>query len=70
MTANLGKTDRILRFILGLVLVFAPLMNMPPIWSSGALAFASMGVGAVLMVTAFVRFCPVYRILGISTRKA
>ncbi|MGB3245057.1 MAG: DUF2892 domain-containing protein [Sulfitobacter sp.] len=69
MTANVGNTDRILRAILGLVLIVAPLLNMPAIWSSSTLAYASMAVGLVLVATAFFRFCPLYRVLGLSTCK-
>jgi hypothetical protein len=38
-------------------------------WSSATLAYVSMALGAVLVVTAFFRFCPLYRLLGISTCK-
>ena len=69
MTANVGSVDRILRVIFGLALIFAPLMNMPAIWSSAALAYASIGVGLILVATAFFRFCPLYRIIGLSTCK-
>lgn len=69
MTANLGNLDRLLRVVLGLVLVFAPLLNIPAIWSSAALSYGSMAVGVVLALTALVRFCPLYRVLGISTCK-
>lgn len=69
MTANLGNLDRAIRAILGLVLIIAPLLNMPAIWSSAAMGYGSMAVGVVLVLTALVRFCPLYRILGISTCK-
>jgi hypothetical protein len=69
MTANVGKIDRALRLLLGLVLFVAPLLSIPSMWSSAWLAYASMAVGAVLVVTAFVRFCPLYRVLGLSTCK-
>ena len=69
MTANLGNADRVLRLILGLVLFCAPLLNMPAIWSSALFSYGSMIVGLVLVATALFRFCPIYRILGISTCK-
>jgi hypothetical protein len=47
----------------------APLLNLPAVWSSAVMAIASMGVGVVLALTALVRFCPLYRIIGISTGK-
>ncbi|WP_300055049.1 DUF2892 domain-containing protein [uncultured Roseobacter sp.] len=69
MTANLGTLDRAARLILGLVLFAAPLLNVPAIWSNTVLSFGSMVVGLILAGTALVRFCPLYRILGISTCK-
>jgi len=69
MARNLGKADRLIRFFLGLLLVVAPLANLPPIWGSTFTAVLAMAVGTVLIVTAFVQFCPLYRVFGISTCK-
>jgi len=69
MTANLGNLDRIARLFIGLLLFFFPLLNIPQIWSSSGWAYASMAVGVVLTFTALTRFCPLYRVLGISTCK-
>ncbi len=69
MTANLGKIDRAIRALLGLVLIAAPLQNLPPIWSNWIFAFASIGIGLVLVLTALFQFCPMYRLLGLSTCK-
>lgn len=69
MTANLGSPDRLIRAIIGLALIFLPLLNIPAIWSSAALAYGSMAVGLILVLTALFRFCPLYRIVGISTCK-
>ena len=69
MTANLGNADRIVRLLLGLVLFIAPLLNMPAIWSNSTFAYASMAIGVVLAATALFRFCPLYRVFGISTCK-
>ncbi|MFK7938769.1 MAG: DUF2892 domain-containing protein [Roseovarius sp.] len=69
MTANIGKRDLVVRVVLGMALIFAPMMNLPAIWSSATLAYCSMGAGLILVVTAMFRVCPVYRLLGISTRK-
>lgn len=69
MTANLGSPDRLIRAILGIALIILPLLNIPAIWSSAALAFGSMAVGLILILTALFRFCPLYRLVGISTCK-
>lgn len=69
MNVNVGKTDRIARLILGLVLVFSPLLNAPAIWSSQALAYTSMAIGLILFLTGLVGHCLLYRVFGISTNK-
>lgn len=69
MTANLGNADRVIRAILGIVLIIAPLLNMPEIWANAYLAYGSMAVGVILIATALVRFCPLYRLFGLSTCK-
>lgn len=70
MTTNMGTFDRMLRLIVGLALIVLPLVNMPAIWSSGLLAYGSVFVGLVMAVTSVVGFCPLYRVIGISTTKA
>ncbi|AXI41409.1 DUF2892 domain-containing protein [Sulfitobacter sp. SK011] len=67
MTINLGNTDRVLRAIIGLALILSPLFNLPAVWSSTPLFYASIVVGLVLVGTALFRFCPLYRIFGISS---
>lgn len=69
MTQNVGRLDSLIRFLLGLVLVMAPLANIPPIWSGAVVSFGSMIIGVVLLVTSFIKFCPLYRVLGLSTCK-
>lgn len=67
MQQNVGTTDRVIRIVLGLVLILAPLVNIPAIWSSPVWGYGAMLVGAVLVITALVRMCPLYRLLGIDT---
>jgi hypothetical protein len=68
MQANEGTVDRIVRLVLGAVLLWAGL------WPLGGLGGAVWGivaavVGLILLFTAATGFCLIYRILGISTRK-
>ena len=67
MAPNLGTIDRTLRFFLGVLLIVAPLLNIPAIWSGPMLAYGAMAVGVVLIATSLFRFCPLYRVVGIST---
>lgn len=60
-TANVGTTDRILRIVLGLVLIGLTLGGQIGAWG---------WIGLVPLVTAFVKFCPAYALLGLSSRKA
>ena len=63
MVRNESNTDRILRAIVGAVLLIAWIAG----WLSGALAVVLGIVGLVLVATAIVGFCPLYRVFGIST---
>jgi hypothetical protein len=60
MTHNEGTIDRVFRVVLGLALLSLIFVG-PHTW---------LGlVGLIPLVTAFVGFCPLYRVLGISTRR-
>lgn len=67
MTANVGSPDRLIRGILGLVLILMPLLNLPAIWANPVLYYGALVVGLVLVLTALFRFCPLYRLIGVST---
>lgn len=67
MQANVGSVDRAIRFLLGLVLIIAPFANFLNIGSSAALTYGAIIVGAILVATAVLKICPLYRVLGIST---
>lgn len=59
MTRNIGQTDKVLRIVVGLVLL--------------ALAFVGPKTplgwfGIVPLLTGLTGFCPLYTLLGISTR--
>lgn len=60
MKKNMGKTDRVIRIIVGLLA-----------GAAGIYFHSWWGlVGAVLVVTAAANFCPLYLPFGISTRKS
>ena len=66
---NVGTPDRIMRIVLGLILLAIPFLPMTAslfaAW--GAWKFLVAAVGLVLIVTGFVRICPLYAMLGIDT---
>ena len=63
MTVNEGTLDRTLRAIAGVLLVAAWLLG----WLTGTFAVVLGIVGVVLLLTAAVGFCPLYRVLGMNT---
>ncbi len=65
MKMNVGTIDRGLRAVLGLVLlIVAFVAGLSPI----AAAIAGL-VGLILLGTAAIKFCPLYRIFGLRTCK-
>lgn len=60
MKPNVGSIERALRIIVGLVLIALAVTNVIGWWG---------WIGVVPLVTGLFRFCPAYRLLGISTCK-
>jgi Protein of unknown function (DUF2892) len=58
MKSNIGGSDRILRMLVGLVLIGLAASGTVGIWG---------WIGIVPLATGLFRFCPAYLILGIST---
>lgn len=61
MQANVGSTDRIIRIVLGLVLVALFFVVAAP-WK-----YVALVAGLVAIATGLFRFCGLYRLLGINT---
>ncbi len=57
---NMGGMDRLVRLLLGVVLIVLALTGTIGVWG---------WLGLILVVTAFIRFCPLYRVFGMSTCK-
>ena len=60
MKLNVGGIDKILRVILGVALIAAAATGAIPMWGY---------IGIVPLVTGLVNFCPLYTVLGFSSRK-
>lgn len=69
MSFNVGTPDRVVRVILGLLLLIVPFATSWTLFDSPFWVWVSVIAGFVLIVTGVVRFCPAYRILGMSTAK-
>jgi hypothetical protein len=66
MVKNVGTVDKVIRIVLGIVLIGLIFVLQVPIkW--GGLIMAVVGV--VLIITALMNFCPIFRIFGMSSRK-
>ena len=67
MSVNVGTVDRILRLVVGLLLVIAPFTGNIALFE-GTIAMAiSIAVGAVLILTGLMRVCPLYSLIGMRT---
>ncbi|HZV56819.1 MAG TPA: DUF2892 domain-containing protein [Sphingobium sp.] len=60
MTANIGTIDRILRIAVGLILIALVFVGPRTPWG---------WIGIVPLATGFIRFCPLYRLIGLDTRR-
>lgn len=63
----LGEIDRWARIALGIVLVLFALVCPWAAAQGAAVQWISGLVGVVLIATGAIRFCPLYRLLGICT---
>lgn len=61
MKPNIGTADRIARIVIGLALILLAVTGTIGAWGY---------IGIVPLATAMVNFCPLYRLLGMSTRKS
>lgn len=66
MKANESSLDRIIRVVLGIALAALYFANVVV----GAWGVILLVVGAVLLLTGIVGFCPLYALLRIRTNKA
>jgi hypothetical protein len=60
MTENTGSVDRIVRILAGFALLAWAFWGTDPYHQIG-------WIGVILLATAAMGFCPLYRVLGIST---
>lgn len=66
MANNVGKIDRGLRVVVGIVLILLPFVTSFGA-TSNLMTWGSVIVGAILVLTAAMKFCPLYRVLGMNT---
>jgi hypothetical protein len=65
MLKNVGTLDRIIRFVLALVLIWLYVGGI----ATGGWGIAALIGAAILVVTGLFQRCPIHRALGINTCK-
>ncbi|MBX2831100.1 MAG: DUF2892 domain-containing protein [Rhodospirillales bacterium] len=67
---NVGLVDRLLRAVVGVALLALPFVVAAPEGESmafGIYAWVMIAAGVVMLVTAALRFCPLYMLFGLRT---
>jgi len=67
MVPNVGTADRLFRCFVGVVFVVVPFVIATGPLAEPAARIVLPVLGAVLIITALFRFCPLYRIFGLRT---
>nr|WP_299521410.1 DUF2892 domain-containing protein [Winogradskyella sp.] len=65
MRKNMSNLDKGIRVIIAIAVALLYYFNI----IEGTLAYILMAVAIIFLVTSLINFCPLYRILGISTCK-
>lgn len=68
MNSNIGTIDRIIRLAAGVCLIALPLFTQTTVFENSIYRYLAIVIGTILVLTALVKFCPAYRLLGIGTR--
>ncbi len=63
MIKNVGQTDKIIRIVLALILFALDYFEVV----KGSFSWILDVVAIILLVTAFLNFCPIWKVLGKST---
>lgn len=61
----MGGTDRIVRFVVALVVIALYYFKVV----DGTLAYVLLALSAIFILTSFISFCPLYTIFGLNTCK-
>lgn len=58
LSQNVGSADKIARLVIGALLIVLAITGVIGVWG---------WLGLVLVGTAFMNFCPIYRVFGLKT---
>lgn len=65
MKKNMGSADRIIRFIVAVIVAVLYFTNV----ISGTLGIVLLVLAAIFLITSLISFCPLYAPFGLSTCK-
>lgn len=65
MKKNMGTIDKVIRILFAVVVAVLYFTHV----ISGTLGTVLLVVGGILFLTTLINFCPIYGMLGLSTRK-
>ncbi len=67
MSMNVGKTDQLIRAVIGLALVVIPFTTGLSFFTNSYALYGTAAVGVVILLTSMFRICPLYSLMGIKT---
>ena len=67
--ANVGSGDRVIRIVIGLALIASPYLLNLALWENQTAKILVQVVGAILVFTGVTRFCALYKLIGVNTKK-
>lgn len=67
MLKNVGSADKTIRLLLGIALGAWTFLSMG---LGSTLSYTALAVSVILIATALLNFCPIFKIFGISTSKS
>ncbi len=65
MKKNMSTADRIVRILAAIAVAILYFTNA----ISGTIAIVLLSIAVIFIITSLVNFCPLYQVLGISTKK-
>ena len=70
MAANVGTVDRLLRALIGIVLLWLAFGSGMALFDQPIVKYGAALIGVVMLIVAVVRVCPIYAIFGWRTCRA
>lgn len=67
MKVNVGTADRVVRAVVGLLLLYLAFFSGLAMFESGLWTLVAAAAGVVMLGVAVLRVCPLYTVLGIKT---